>query len=198
MWLANRKPDIWVSTDRQEYDLTELQADRQRVRVRAGFTDMATDVPPAAASMSADLEAPDGKHASIKLTPGNKEFAGEVRPSAIGDYRIKAVAYSGDKILGQSQTAFVVTAIDRELADPLPDLQLLRRMAVETQHLGGTYAPLADLGTLLRNIAATAHPTEIRRVHRWDLVHDHPWPWYVTFLGIVAVEWVVRRRKGLL
>jgi hypothetical protein len=186
-----------VTTDRQEYDLAELKADHQRVRVRAGFTDMAGGVPPAGASMSADLEGPTGKHESLKLVAGEKEFAGEARPSAIGDYRIKAVAHSGEKILGQSQTAFVVTAIDRELADPLPDLQLLRRMAVETQHLGGTYAPLTDLGTLLRNIAAAARPMEIRHVHRWNLVHDHPWLWYVTFLAILALEWVVRRRKGL-
>ena len=147
--------------------------------------------------MSADIESPDGKHETIKLAVDGKEFSGEVQPKTVGDYRIKALARSADKLLGEAQTAFVVTAVDRELADPLPDLPLLRRIAAETQHLGGTYIPLADLPTLLHNIAASAHPTEIRHIRRWNLLEDHPWPWFLAFLAILASEWVIRRRKGL-
>jgi hypothetical protein len=106
-------------------------------------------------------------------------------------------ARARDRILGQSQTAFVVSAVDREMAEPLADFQLLRRMAVETRHLGGSYAVLGDLATLLRDIAAATRPAEIRHVRRWNLVHEHPWPWYTAFLTILALEWVIRRKKGL-
>jgi hypothetical protein len=177
--------------------LSDLQADRLRVEVRAGFNDISGGATTATASLYADLETPDGKHNPINLSAQEREFAGNVRPAAAGDYRIKVVARAGNKILGQSQTAFVVSAVDRELAEPLPDLQLLRRMAAETQHLGGTYVPLADLATLLRDIAAATHPAEIRHVRRWNLVHEHPWPWYTAFLALLALEWVIRRRKGL-
>lgn len=197
LWLANRNPGIWVTVDRQEYDWADLQAGRRRIQVRAGFTDVSGGTKDAGVSLYADIEGSDGKHVPINLTAHEKEFVGEARPWAAGDFRIKVVARAEDRILGQSQTAFVVSVVDREMADPLPDLQLLRRMAAETQHLGGTYASLTDLATLLRDISAATRPTEIRQVRRWNLVHDHPWPWYTVFLTILALEWVFRRRKGL-
>jgi len=197
LWLANRRPDVWVGTDRQEYDLVELKAGRRKVRVEAGITDIATGTPVTTASVSADLQGPGGKREAFSLTAGEKSFSTELRPSEPGDYRIEIIARSDKTVLGRSRTAFTVTSVDRELADPLPDLQLLRRMAAETHPLGGAYAPLVDLDSTVRDIAAGTRPTEIRHVRRWHLVHDHPWPWYTAFVALLALEWGIRRIKGL-
>ena len=86
---------------------------------------------------------------------------------------------------------------DQELADPTADLQTLKRMAAQTQHIGGSYVSIAEFAPLLERISAAGYVTEITQTRRWHLVEDYRWLWLAAFLALVTIEWITRRRKGL-
>jgi hypothetical protein len=197
LWLADRQPEVWVKTDCLEYDLAEIEAGRQRVIITAGVGDNPTDQPANNLQIETTIEDPQGNTTPLDLTKDGNTFHGQYQPTVAGDWRIKVITPAADRPAGQSQAAFVVTHLDRELADPLPDFPLLRRMAAETRHLQGRFVELSDLEPVLSNIAATARPLPIHRLHRWPLVEARPWAWYAALIILLAGEWMLRRYRGL-
>ncbi|HSW44509.1 MAG TPA: glutamine amidotransferase [Phycisphaerae bacterium] len=197
LWLADRRPEAWVRTDRQQYELAEIGAGRQAVRITAGLRDP-VGRPIATIPLTAVLHDPAGKELPVRLSVRDDAHHAEAKPLSAGDYRITVSADSADHAISPSQTAFVVTQADRELADPLPDLQMLRRMAAETRTLGGEYTSLDGFQAMLDRIAGNACPVEIRHSRRWHLVREAPWAWYAVFIGLLSLEWVLRRLRGLI
>jgi hypothetical protein len=70
-------------------------------------------------------------------------------------------------------------------------------MAARTRGFGGEYVPIEKFGSLLERFAARPHAAEIKRIRRRNLVDEWPWHWFGVFVGLLAVEWVARRRAGL-
>jgi energy-coupling factor transporter ATP-binding protein EcfA2 len=81
--------------------------------------------------------------------------------------------------------------------EPLANLDRLKRMADQTRHIGGLYAPLPELPDVLRRIGSASRPITLTQTRRWHLVEDSPWPWLAAFAMVLTLEWLLRRRAGL-
>ena len=88
---------------------------------------------------------------------------------------------------------FEVTLPSRETANPAPDPEAMRLLAVTT---GGRAVTLADLGRL-----ADEFPGDEERREpissRLDDAWDH-WGTLLLALGLLSVEWIVRKRVELI
>lgn len=197
LWLANRRPEVWVACDRPRYDLVRLRSGSDKVILRAGVTDPTTGRTPESATLAGTLTGPDGQPREIRWIQTTDAMEARLVVSEPGEYRVSVSAQSGDQKLGESETAFVVAAADPELADPSADLENLRRLAARTRGSGGEYYPIAEFGKLLERLAARPHAAEIRQIRRVQIVDDWPWGWFAVFVGLLTVEWVFRRRAGL-
>jgi len=197
LWLANRRPDVWVTTDRPRYDLGQLRAGAQQVVVRAGVVDPTTGRTPPDVTLTGTLVGPDGESQEIRWVRKSDGVEAKLSVEQAGEYRITVVGRSGEKTISQSHTAFVVESIDVELVDAVADLQTLKGMAAQTAQLGGRYVPLEHFGRLIVEIRAAGHRTTITQVRRRHLIDGHPWGWLAAFVALVTVEWVARRRAGL-
>jgi len=197
LWLANRRPEVWVASDRPRYDLVRLRSSVDKIVLRAGVTDPTTGRTPEQARLTGTLTGPDGRSRELHWLQTGDAY--EARPAVTepGEDRVQGAAASGDQKWGESQAAFIVAAADPELADPTADLENLRRMAARTRGFGGEYVPIEQFAGLLERFAAKPHAAEVRRIRRRNLVDDRPWQWFAAFVGLLAVEWVARRRAGL-
>lgn len=197
LWLANRRPEVWVASDKPRYDLARIRSNVERVTLRAGVSEPTTGKTPEGAVVIGTLTGPGGKPAEIKWIHTAESLESRPPITEAGEYHVQVSAKLGNQVLGQSETAFVVTAPDPEMGDPTADIENLRRIAARTQSAGGEYVPIDQFGKLLERLAAKPHAAEITQVRRSNLVDDRPWLWFAAFAGLLAVEWVIRRRSGL-
>lgn len=197
LWLANRKPEVWTLAERSQYDLGRLRSGDEQVLIRAGVNDPSSAGLVAQTTVTGELFGPDGRSVPLAFTAVNEGF--EARPAVTepGQYRVRVQGKAGEAPAGVAETAFVVESVDRELAEPFADLEMLKRMTARTASIGGEYVTAEEFGPLLERIRASSAEARITRVQRHYLVDDHPWLWLGLFAGTLTLEWVVRRRSGL-
>jgi hypothetical protein len=153
----------------------------------AGFTAVGD------AEVTMTMTAPDGKGRTLtsSLTdPREGRYTAAARFDQPGVYRIDAEARRRDLPLGQSTRYVLAGGADLEMSDPRLNEAVLQRLARAS---GGRYLAADDaaqLGGLLADAEAEAPVTEMR-----DLWHN-VWT-LLAIMGLLALEWVARRRVGL-
>lgn len=185
LWLAGRdgrpQADFWVATDRLRYSIVDLERPpAAEVTVHA----------PGAAAPRARLEGPLA--GEVKVEPaGAGEWRGRAVLAKPGKYTVVAEAQIGGAAK-RAETGVSVEEPDLEFAEILADHDNLRRLA---RAGGGTLREVAGLPDLLADLAARLPPQHRDVERRLPLAEGR------TFLGIVigllAAEWVLRRRWGM-
>jgi uncharacterized membrane protein len=118
-------------------------------------------------------------------------FVAQLPAEQAGLVRIDAEARRGTELLGTAREWALVGGVDREMIDPRRNDDVLDRLARET---GGARFTAAD-GRALRDklvaaAAAASRPPEEREL--WQT------PWMLALvLGMLSIEWGLRRRWGL-
>ena len=137
----------------------------------------------------------DGKARStnaLAFDAASLSYAGEVRPAAAGNYTVMAVATRQGVRLGDDRQLFMCEEADREMLDvrARPDV-----MAEIARVAGGKdlTAAAAD-PALLASVFQKAPPEQVD-YHRTPL-WDNGW-WLVGIFGLLILEWVLRRSKGM-
>jgi len=166
----------------------------------AGITDRVSVVvrdqdfrPVANAEVAIVLTAPNGQKRQLPAalsSPMDGRYAVATRFDQAGVYRIDATATRSGERLGIASRPVLVGGVDLEMTQPRLNDAVLRRLAAENN---GRYvdADAADqLPSLLRESRAEAGTPETR-----DLWHNG-WS-LLLIVGLLAVEWVARRRVGL-
>ena len=212
LWLANRQPEVWVLADRPQYDLLRLSGGDEHIIVRAGVSDPSVDSsggaerasaggaasrPALSHTVTGEWSGSDGQWRPLSFKPTADGFEAVPVVSQAGEYHVRVQGTAGGQPAGRAETAFVVEQVDREMLDPLADLETLKRMAVRTASIGGMYVPITDLAALLERVRAGGAETRITLVERENLVDDRPWIWLVVFAFLLTLEWIVRRWAGL-
>lgn len=197
LWLANRKPEVWALAERPQYDLNHLKNGDERVVVRAGINDPNTGTLPAQSTISGILINPDNRTQPLAWSASSDGF--EARPTIDrpGRYRVRVEGRVAGQAAGQAETAFVVESVDRELTEPFADLETLRQLAARTTAIGGEHLPLEQFGALLERLRTRGAGSRVTRTQRHYLIDEHPWFWLTCFVGLLALEWIIRRRAGL-
>jgi uncharacterized membrane protein len=123
-------------------------------------------------------------------SPQDGRYTVAVRFEQAGVYRIEASASRGDARLGTSTRQVLVGGSDVEMSQPRLNESVLRRLASET---GGRYLNIGDAGTLEDLIRQ--QPPELGAPELKDLWHNG-WS-LLLIIGLLAAEWILRRRVGL-
>jgi uncharacterized membrane protein len=117
-------------------------------------------------------------------------YSADFRFEQPGAYRISAVARRGDALIGSAAGWALVGAADLEMSDPRLHEDVLRRVS---QASGGRYLSSGDLSELPSLLTASGAGRGTPRVEEaWQNI----WM-FVLIIGLLASEWVLRRRWGL-
>jgi hypothetical protein len=144
------------------------------------------------ASVAVTITDPDGARRLLEpklQDPRAGRYLAPFRFEHAGVYRVDADARSADTSLGAATRYVLVGGTDVEMADLALNEPVLQRLAAAT---GGRYLPAtetAELGSLLR-VDEADPATEMK-----DLWHN-AWT-LLGIMGLLAAEWVARRRVGL-
>ena len=166
----------------------------------AGITDRVSVIvrdedfrPVANAEVAIVLTAPNGQKRQLPAalsSPMDGRYAVATRFDQPGVYRIDATATRSGERLGIASRPVLVGGVDLEMTQPRLNDAVLRRLAAENN---GRYVDADDadeLPSLLRESRAEAGTPEMR-----DLWHNG-WS-LLLIIGLLAGEWVARRRVGL-
>ena len=149
--------------------------------------------PVANAEVAVEMTAPTGEKRQLPAalaTPQDGRFAVATRFDQPGVYRINAVATRDGVRLGRASRAVLVGGVDLEMTQPRLNEAVLRRLAAESHGHYVRADQAAQLPALLRESRVEAGTAEMR-----DLWHNG-WS-LLAIVGLLAGEWVARRRVGL-
>jgi len=125
---------------------------------------------------------------------GNGRYDGALDDLDAGDYSYSAKVKRGDVEIGEDKGKFSVGSLTVEFLKTTMDKQLLEQLAFKT---GGEFATSNDFNSLLEKILSRKfEPKE--NVQRSEI---ELWHWQYMLGAIVfllAMEWFVRRRSGML
>ncbi|HOT95555.1 MAG TPA: hypothetical protein PKZ83_00350 [bacterium] len=132
------------------------------------------------------------KQSTLFLTPaGQGSYTAAFRPNQAGDYQVKAEVRRNSQKVGEATHLFTVGSYNEELSDVALKAELLRRIAALS---GGFYAPADSAAGLLARIhGASLHHTRTRDLELWNRG-----TLLAAILALLAGEWFIRRRKGML
>lgn len=166
----------------------------------AGITDRISVIvrdedyrPVANAEVAIELTAPDGAKRPLPAALSNPQegrYVVATRFDQPGVYKIDAMATRNGVRVGTASRPILVGGVDLEMTQPRLNDAVLRRLAAESS---GRYVAAEDAGelpALLRESRAEAGTPEMR-----DLWHNG-WS-LAAIIGLLAAEWVARRRLGL-
>jgi hypothetical protein len=147
------------------------------------------------ASVDLRVTTPDGRLEQLRGAPDRDTSAGgafvaHFRAEQAGVYRVTADARVGTRTLGSASTAFLVGGADAEMSQPRLNQEVLQRIAVAS---GGRVISAADVHAIVRVLEAAA-PAAALAVRR-DAWHSG-WA-FLTVIGLLGAEWILRRRWGL-
>ncbi len=196
-WLANRRPNVHVAVDRPRYDLLRVRPGTSGVEVAAYVVDGLSGRPLESAKVEVTLTTPDDKSEIVRMQRLGDRWIGRVFPQETGSYRLQLTAKSSDQEFGRSETRFVVEAIDRERRNPLANLDLMKALAAGSGDVKGAYADLGELEQLLEALDAGDFRRRITETVREDLADRFRWPVLAAICLLLTIEWVIRKRCGL-
>jgi uncharacterized membrane protein len=149
--------------------------------------------PIANAAVSIRVAEPGGRERTLTAAladPAAGRYTAAVRFDQPGVYTIAADVRRGSEVLGTATRPILVGGVDVELAEPRLNEPVLRRIAETSK---GRYFPASEAGNVAAMIAQSGvgnPPTEMR-----DLWHNGFS--LAAIIGLLAAEWIIRRRVGL-
>lgn len=192
LWLAQKELDsdqpVWVKVSPRNFSQSSV------IPIEFGARDE-TGNPRSDVDFSVTVSDPEGKESSIASLAGNESSFGEFRNATKpGIYRVTVSARKdGQVISGDATTRFLVDSTDPELDNPAADPALLQELARQT---GGRIIPAEEFDGFLEELIDAGPPnlslTQITRVSLWD-----NWWYLAAFVTTMTVEWIVRKRRGL-
>lgn len=166
----------------------------------AGITDRISVVvrdddfqPVANAEVAVVLTAPNGETRQLPAalsSPQDGRYAVATRFDQQGVYRVDATATRSGERLGTASRPVLVGGVDLEMTQPRLNEAVLRRLAAENHGRYVAADEAGELPSLLRESRAEAGTPEMRDIwhNGWSLL---------AIVGLLAAEWVARRRVGL-
>ena len=145
------------------------------------------------AAVSASVLGPSGEPVEIPLdwmVDKDGEYRGSFAATEPGLYRVRVSARVGDSVIAGSEDYVIAHDIQQEMFGAAQRPALLERVARET---GGRYYTPETASALPRDIVYTSSGTTvIEQLELWDTP-----VMFLSLLGLIALEWLLRRRRGL-
>lgn len=199
LWLAGQDgltgEDVWIYMPQRRFQLG------QNVTFKTGITsaneDAIDDV-----NFEAKLIRPDGSQEAITINPEAEDYSGEIEKDNLkspGLYAIEVVGRSGSREIGESRTEFVIFDNDLEKSVTSADAEQLARLAYQTREFGGQVYQPEEFESLLNEILRLAPENKIEIPKRWRLADtwQDALAFVLLFVGLLTVEWFLRKKWGL-
>ena len=190
LWLARKdesmEGNVWIKLAQRRF------SPAQRVDFTVGAQTPAGE-PVKGATFTAEIQRSDGSKRAVPLVQGDGQAAGSYRDAQkAGDYMIRVTARQGEKPLGTAHARFSVIEQDLELDNAAADATLVSSLAAMTK--GESVLP-EELPDLIRRLAKNTQELEVQSE---DQSHPcHTWPFFLLLTGLLAAEWYLRKRWGL-
>jgi hypothetical protein len=137
---------------------------------------------------------PSGKPRAVRVPRKGDAFAGVVAGfDEPGDWKlVLRAARDGQPKQLERTVRFTVYRQDLELANPRANPLLMRQLAEATD--GGVRSPeeLTDIFDEIRG-----KPAAFETLEQWSYTPWDKWPMFLLMAGCLCVEWVLRKRWGL-
>lgn len=204
LWLAKKDEEtqgrVWI----------RLVGRRVMRGTRVDFTVGAEDAEHKAipsARFNVAVQTPDGRSVTLQPTRSGDHGTAVFRDTdAAGDYRIVVTARAGTRQpaqpgagsaaeLGTAEARFLVPEQDIELDRPAAEPSLLAQLAQMTALAGGQALAAEELPDLLARLAA--QPPELKEEVVSKRTYWDTWPFFLLFVGLLVIEWFLRKRWGL-
>jgi len=190
LWLARKdqstEGDVWVRLAKRRF------APAQRVEFTAG-AQSADGGPVADATFEAAVVLPDRTRQPLRLVRQGDQMSGSFRPGRTpGDYSIEVTARQNGMALGSARARFLVFEQDLELDNAAADTATLESLAAMT---GGKSLAPEQLPKLIEELAQRTEHLEVEQ--QIKETHWDSWPFFLLLVGLLGVEWYLRKRWGL-
>jgi len=169
-------------------------------RIAPGMTigcDAGVTQPDGSAAGDVELDAiavsPGGQPRPVRLPRRGEGFAGTLSGfTEPGDWKLVVKATRPGREPLERSTRFTVVRQDLELANPRANPLLMRQLAESTS--GGTRAPeeLTDVFDEIRN-----QPAAFETLEQWSASPWDTWPALLLLVGLLILEWILRKKFGL-
>jgi uncharacterized membrane protein len=145
------------------------------------------------ATVTANVLGPNGEPVDVPLewmVDKDGEYRGSFTASEPGLYRVRVSSRVGDSVITGREEYIIAHDIQQEMFAAAQRPALLERIARET---GGRYYTPETADALARDIVYTkSGTTVIEQLELWDMP-----VMFIALLGLIAAEWLLRRRRGL-
>ena len=145
------------------------------------------------AVVEAEIVAPDGTKRPVRLVRDGESWAGQLTDcSQPGDWTIAAAAARAGKPVASREARFTVFRQDLEMANPIANGLVMRQLAEET----GREPQLAeDIAAIFEELLERPAVYESEAEWNWSLWDS--WPMLLMTVGLLSLEWFLRKRWGL-
>lgn len=194
-WDGRDDDSVWINLPQRRYQPRSVV--RFTVGARTLVGDEIRD-----AQFTVNLVSPDGTAAPLAVARGAEGNQVQIDPETVaspGLYRIEVTGKRGNEEIGTTEREFIVFDQDTEKANPAADPEQLARLAGQTQEFGGRTVSPDQLGELLQEILDNPPETMIEVPTRWKLGESmtDASVFLILFVGLLTVEWALRKRWGL-
>jgi uncharacterized membrane protein len=197
LWLAQKdasqNQDVWIQLAKRRF----LPGDQIRFSAGARGVD---GEPLDQAQLTAEMVFPSEDRQPIPLTPEGDDWAGlweEVLEA--GEYQIDVSATFEGKDVGQTSGKFVVLKQDLELTDPAANPERMQLLASLTSAAGGKSVAPEQFNSLLEEIKESPPEMRVDVETKWQLgdTNFSAWVFFVLFVGLISIEWFLRKHWQL-
>jgi hypothetical protein len=189
-WLATREEQkqVRITSSKQNYNLGET------VRLLAQVYDD-TYTPLSDADVTATVQG-GGRNYNLSLaSTGNGRYEATLGSLPPGDYSFNGRAIYSGREIGRDAGRFSVGEISLEFLQPSMNAELLRALANRT---GGKFYTARESARLVEDIrAAKGFAPRSVETHSDFALWNYPWVLAGALLAF-AIEWVIRKRSGML
>jgi hypothetical protein len=190
LWLSHKdqaaEGNVWIRMAQRRF------APLQRVEFTVGANSPSGDPIPDA-EYKAEIVLPDGVRRPLALVRQEDQMAGSFRDTqTAGDYVVEVTARQKDKLLGNTRARFLVFQQDLELDNASADVPTMESLATMT---GGQSLAPEQLPELIQRIIDKTQSLEVQQETKktfWDT-----WSFFLTMIGLLTIEWYLRKRWGL-
>ncbi len=190
LWLARKdesmEGNVWITLAQRRF------LPGQAVEFTAG-AQSPSGGPVEDAEYRAEIVLPGGATQELRLVRAEDQATGTFEATdTAGDYAIRVTASKDGQLLGSAQSRFLVLEQDLELDHAAADATLLESLAAMT---GGRSLVPEELSNLIQRLAEDTESLKIRTETKeplWDT-----WGFFLVLVGLLAAEWYLRKRWGL-
>ena len=199
LWLA-----FWDAQNDESISI-ELPQRRFPPRANVKFDVLVKTINGAAvdnATFKAVLINPKTEQQIVTINQVGDRYSGELIPDALvasGLYRIKVEGFRDGVAIGESVREFVVMDRDKEKSNPVANPEQMARLANQTKTHGGKALRPTEVSQLLDELIQNPPITKIEIPLKWRLGESlaDATGFLLLFVGLLTVEWFLRKKWGL-